>query len=71
MFKALVYCYGKDREVMVVSITPVPQIEMVRNDLEYSIKQTIEYHVVFIDEHGELDSIDTNSLSNITLVKEG
>lgn len=65
MKKAQIWKWGDWEDITLLSINIVPNIEMERNDLEYSIKQTNKYIVIYLDKHGELDEYEAESLSSI------
>lgn len=67
MKKAQLWRYGDWEDIILFSINIVPNIEMERNDLEYSIKQTNKYVIIYLDKHEELDEFETESLSSIRL----
>lgn len=49
---------GTHRELtgFLISIQLVPRMRMVRNDLEYSIEQDNELHIIYVDNYNEVQS---------------
>lgn len=51
--KARIKACGKWSDIVdIISIQVVPRIRMQRNDLEYQIEQSNEYHIIWMDDKG-------------------
>lgn len=59
--------YGKWKEVEIINICITPNIRMVREDLEYRLEQSNQYHIIYSD-NGEIEDWETWYLSDVILL---
>ena len=71
MFKAKVKLPYKNKpeEITVISVQIVPRLSMERNDLEYSLKQDNELHIIYLNNDSEIETAEIGSYADMEIVE--